>query len=74
MINPSFHSAINATKGRPVRGGPFGCRFACQMLFDRMAALGAELRFWNERVAAVTAEFRGSRYDRLLGNVCEGLP
>ena len=29
------------------------------MLFDRMAALGAELGFWYEWGAAVAAEFRG---------------
>ena len=26
LINPSFHSAINMTKGRPVRGGPIWLR------------------------------------------------
>ena len=44
------------------------------MLFDRMAALGAELGFWYEWGAAVVTEFRGGRCDRLLGIVCEGLP
>lgn len=39
-----------------------------------MAALGAEPGFWYEWGAAVAAEFRGGRCDRLLGNVCEGLP